>query len=500
MERLKNICLLLIAMLTLSSQDGIAQNYFNRIIEFDDAVPLPNELIQITTDSFVINAKTILNLKDSNMIIEYDAQSDEYIRYDLEGISPNRRSLLKIKDHYYLYATNKNNENDSLTLIKLNEQFDIIEQNNFSSPETLIHQARVLEINNSIYGASAYDPSGDPTRFTHFKKIDTTGNVIWTENYFDDLRAKGDSDYSVTPDHHILSANVIRFDIFDTFPQVVKTDTLGNVIWRYDHFEETGSTSSPIVNLSNGNIIFGQAIDLSINELIIKWIWLDANGNYLKEKLQLPYEQFETYGISNFIEGRGDYFFGHGFYRENAPDSSSQESFGLITKFDNDGEEIWSHRYKHPDYNLNGDLYSLIDMIEEENGDLVVLGQISRFSDPSPFKVWLFRLDPTGCPDPAYCDEFINFTNTEETTPSFKNVKIYPNPSSSFIYIDLPKSHSSGLLEIINSYGQVVKKELTTDAEQHQIKVSDFPNGTYYVKFHDPKEAVIYRSSFLVID
>jgi len=78
----------------------------------------------------------------------------------------------------------------------------------------------------------------------------------------------------VSKDGHILSANVIRFDIFATFPQGVKTDTMGNVIWRYDHPEKTESVSSLVVELSNGNIVFAQVVDLSVNEEVIKLLWV----------------------------------------------------------------------------------------------------------------------------------------------------------------------------------------------------------------------------------
>jgi len=126
--------------------------------------------MQLSPDSFVINNLTNINSKNSNLIITYDAETDEYSRYDMEGNSPNRRSLLKIKDHYYLYATNKNTESDSLVLIKMNNNFDMLEETNLWSPASLMHQSKVLKINNSIYGASAYDPPGDQTRHTHLKR------------------------------------------------------------------------------------------------------------------------------------------------------------------------------------------------------------------------------------------------------------------------------------------------------------------------------------------
>lgn len=488
-------------LLSLCSYSGISQSYFNRIFEFDDVVPLPFEIIQLSSDSFVINTKTILNFKESNLIIAYDAASDQYNRYDLEGITPNIRSLLKIKDHFYLYATDTNEENDSLTLIKMNSGFDVLEQTHFLSPESLMHQAKVLAINNSIYCASAYDPLGDQTRLTHFKKIDTLGNEFWVENYFDDARSKGDSDYTVSSDQQILSANTIRFDIFDTFPQVVKTDTTGNVIWRYDHTEETESIASALVHLNNDNIIFTSVVDISFNELVMKFIWLDKDGNYVKEKLILPYENFELYGMNNLVEGKGDYFFGHGDYRENAPDSVFKESYGLITKFDNEGEVIWTHRYKHPDYSLNSDFTNIIDLIEEENGDIVVLGHIIRASDPSPYKVWLFRLDSTGCPDPAYCDEFINFTSTQEASTAYQDLTVFPNPASHDIYIDLPEKNQSGILEIITSFGTVVKSDIIHNSSaQIEMDVTDFPPGMYYVRFRNRNENIIYRSSFIVLD
>ena len=69
---------------------------------------------------------------------------------------------------------------------------------------------------------------------------------------------------------------------------------------------------------------------------------------------------------------------------------------------------------------------------------------------------------------------------------------------NNLIYVELPENNS-GYLEIINPLGEVVQKFKTQNNRNSiEIEVANLSSGTYYIKFYNAKESIIYRSSFMV--
>ncbi len=483
-----------------------AQVYFNEVIEYEDANLNPLEMIRVSEDTFVVNTLTRIFPTDttsfrSSSILQYNASTEEVERYDLVAYEPNLSSLLLIEDNYYLYCTNWNADTISVAMLKLNKDFDVLNVFNYSSPAEFLFQSRVFNIGKKIYGTStvAFDSGLTNDQKTNVKKITTDGEVEWSKIYFEDLKTKGDSDYTVSQDTFIYNSNGIRPNIFNEHTQLVKMDTLGQVIWKFETEEETVLESpSNVVVLSNGEIVLTYSIEA--NQFgDTKMLWFDPDGNMLKER-QLVSPGIDQFGFQNLLEGKGDYFFAHGSYAEDEPDSTFNISYGLITKYDNNGDTIWTRRYRHPDFISQTDEYQIRNLIEEENGDIVCLARIFKWTDDIPIKVWLFKIDENGCIPEQPCGEYINFSSTSDTPIEFKDLKIYPNPARELVHIEIP-SVSKAHLEIIDAIGRVMTRRKTIrNREILDIDVSDFPQGTYYVKFFDPKEAVIYRSSFMVLN
>lgn len=60
--------------------------------------------------------------------------------------------------------------------------------------------------------------------------------------------------------------------------------------------------------------------------------------------------------------------------------------------------------------------------------------------------------------------------------------KVYPNPADDVIKIEFEEKHNCCLLEITNSFGQVVKtKKLRVNKEVYKVDVDDLVAGTYFV-------------------
>jgi hypothetical protein len=137
-------------------------------------------------------------------------------------------------------------------------------------------------------------------------------------------------------------------------------------------------------------------------------------------------------------------------------------------------------------------------------------GIISQ-GDPAPFFINLFFamkryapdfagfegkiLDPIGHvemnPDTEYCDFLLDV----ETAGYFEDVKIYPNPASNVIRIDLgEKSTDAESIEVFNILGKSIYQANTNNDTFLEISTSNWPNGMYMISIngtHAKKVAVV---------
>lgn len=93
-------------------------------------------------------------------------------------------------------------------------------------------------------------------------------------------------------------------------------------------------------------------------------------------------------------------------------------------------------------------------------------------------------IEPNPLPNSADCSLY---TGTKDL--SFQNIKVYPNPASSSIFIERNTSEVIDL-QIIDLLGQIVYSEKLESANQN-VDISRFENGIYFIKFGEQIEKLI---------
>lgn len=86
--------------------------------------------------------------------------------------------------------------------------------------------------------------------------------------------------------------------------------------------------------------------------------------------------------------------------------------------------------------------------------------------------------------------------NIDQNSPSMEEIKMYPNPVSDDLTIDIERGFCT--VFIINVIGKEVFRENNLEG-RHQINVSILQNGVYYVSFQDRLGKII-RSERLVVE
>ena len=81
----------------------------------------------------------------------------------------------------------------------------------------------------------------------------------------------------------------------------------------------------------------------------------------------------------------------------------------------------------------------------------------------------------------------LNKTGTEESTESLLSLKVYPNPTSDFVNIEIsPVDTGRLILELYDNLGVKVLNKTIGYQPILQLNVSDIPSGFYLLKVYFP--------------
>jgi hypothetical protein len=268
--------------------------------------------------------------------------------------------------------------------------------------------------------------------------FDTSGNLLWNQTYTHGTGNQFLWQLVETPDKGFIMCGYSYFGPTGNNADfwVIRTDSVGNVIWEnfYGGAGDQGGTG--ITKLSDGNYLLSggrvaqnyakaRLIKIDINGAVI-WqrTYNTSLGNlneWIYRTLELPNGDIITVGIS-----------------ENNP--SGYEG-GWIMKTGPQGWKKWERYF----YYLGGDSYidNFNTGILTSDGGILLAGFASPgagvFNPPfiSPSDVWLVKLDSLGC-DSAGCPTV--FTGIEPNPyVSVTNILAYPNPfSSQSVILNVP--------------------------------------------------------------
>ncbi len=370
---------------------------------------------------------------------------------------------------------------------------------------------------------------------------DYNGNIITNKNYSDTypIILSG-----VTQDNsnnfYLIGA---LFYTYDSETILIKTDSLGNEIWRqyYDAFPIVDSTNSTYANdiffNSNGDLIIGSIktkdYDFQLSFELGTWVLqIDTAGNILNE-YRTPINRWIAGSIITLTQDGGLLSYGYEGVKQSI-NSTHYDYEGYISKLDNNLQLVWEKRY--------GIEWSrFLHIKEKDNGHFICTG--GYFSDRSLDDVsltgWMMELDENG--DSLWQREFIIFPgvyqwhalgdfeflddggmivsgyiqnmtpgagnfgnywgwlirtdslgcivpgcqlldNTENVAVVFDNeVVVYPNPASEVVRFRFEKPIDGKTeIRVYSGLGQEVGRVLADNVEQAQVNVSDWNSGVYF--------------------
>ena len=453
------------------------QSYYSKLIPFpiDSINPNPIDLGLFNNNIYI--PLIYPGLLSTLLISDKEVTNLEYLH--ISNFVFSKKPLAFINNNIYIYAKDREISNDQ-RLIKLSSNHEQIFLKSYNTLGEYNFPTGTFCLNNHIYITAVDNYNDGSHREVNVKKIDTLGNELWSKNYGQTDNRTYCWEAEASMDDHILLST--GFHNGGIFSQLIKIDTLGEVVWHWRDTEECedGGVSHNIAPLRDGKIVLTTKVSKWFDdEFWIKdWYlyppklsWISSEGKLIKEIL-LTSPHYNELLIYDLQAGRGDYFFGFGQW----VDPDTDEQYGWIFKMSSTGEMLWNRHYQHGEFYAQDNDHIFKDLIELDNGDLLILGDITPPGKES--EIWLVKLDENGCLGDNDCGDEIVLA--EENLPEINhNIMVYPNPASYTMTISgLPEGKYT--YRILNTQGQLVRSNALQNEDI--IDVSDLPSGMYFIE------------------
>lgn len=277
-------------------------------------------------------------------------------------------------------------------------------------------------------------------------RTDKNGNLLWEKIY------KEPDSTSLDPYHVYLAPNggfliaghrVYLADYQTADPLLLRVDSMGNELWRQSYGGSQVDGLACAVYRDDGNIMLHYTqgthpIQQGHSFALVMAVVDDQNGQELKKKLY-PFIDGRFNYSHNLIKDRNK-FIGVGQYSPPDGDSTGKRH-GYTLAIDKDFNDLWfKNYYGQISPTRYDDKTVLYDLRTTSDGGYISGGYFKTYDTTQldvhlGYNGWIVKMDSMGCVEQSTC---INRIGIEKVEPARElGIKIYPNPSSGLIHIEL---------------------------------------------------------------
>ncbi|MGE5357327.1 MAG: T9SS type A sorting domain-containing protein [Deltaproteobacteria bacterium] len=484
-----------IILLTISAGEMHSQEYFNKVFSLDGNFPNIVSFIEANNHYYVSSINFYNDLPVSS-VIEVNKQDMSYRIFNIPYVKMTRNTPFLYNGSFYAYGDN-DLKTENTVFLKMDTSFNITSRTEYSMPSTDNGPTTAWFLNNHLYGVTVFDQviNSNEVRFINIAKIDTAGNLMWSKIYNSDLDYSHTWEIGATLDSCLFVSSIIGYlNKFGAYAQLMKIDQAGKILWRIEGTEklENGAIPIWITELSDGGFVQAYEVfrwndpdyvlnDLNIRPSVLKWY--DKDGNPGKEVF-LKFFKWDNLDIWQMESGKEDYFFAYGQYDQWIK-TSEYENYGVLIKYSNSGDTLWAKRYQHPEAQGDNAFNYIVDIIEEDNGDILIAGESGIYGIRND--IWIMKVDSNGCFGQDSCDE---------TPVGVQEIKIgqadmftiYPNPVDIELNIQLHRDGSEYQWAVYDIFGSLMLHGQKETGSEIKLDIPEnLPSGMYIIELKDKK-------------
>lgn len=478
-----------------------AQSYFNKRITQSFSMASATERIVLQDDSVYLN---IISLNDSINRLEQKFTSISI----QNGASVQLFDLITDSTDYYaakLTTCKKGGFVDAITIAKWGEQntYGVIKYKpngdtaffNVSSDSLLyiyLYSIKETEDSGFIITGKIQLISGNQggTEDLILLKTDSLGQEQWRKIYGQgDRREQGHSIEICADGGYIISG------VKGKKAYVLKTDSLGNKEWdeTYGHPSWVNKPAYSIIKTQDGGYAFVGAIAVAHftgADEVLPWIVkLNALGDVVWSHInqgisQSPYDN----NFKDLLELNDGSLVICGQQRVENLDTNTypgkERTKGVISKYTKTGNQLWVRYYNHPELVAGiSSEHILNSIVQTPDGGFAAAGWLyPETPDPGTQDAWVIKVDSFGC-----LVKGCEVTGVPQINASIKALKIYPNPVSEVLNVEITPLASLGLNQqeyVFEIYDMLGKKVLIKNLVPYEngIDISRLKTGIYTYK------------------
>jgi hypothetical protein len=300
-------------------------------------------------------------------------------------------------------------------------------------------------------------------------KTDSLGNMLWSRCYGDTFPELGYGITQTSDGGYVLTGMILvsptNYDIV-----VIRTDSMGSIIWNKQFHNVWNEWGKGVLEISTGGyLVYGITMNGGNQDLLS--MKLDTNGNILWA---------QSYGLGgNEMIGSAIETADGGFMvcGTGVPTSFSNRNHVFLVKTDSNG---------------SSNCFDTNTLFTSEPNNLVQ-------TNPNPIQgTGCVRMNDTLGLTSGLHVSTLCFTIDVNEEVMETELSLFPSPATDAITILVNGSHSTQGGLIVNSVGQVVKSFRISD-EQITIDVTDFAPGIYFCQIVSP-EGIVSSRKFTVIE
>ncbi|MEM7106508.1 MAG: T9SS type A sorting domain-containing protein [Bacteroidota bacterium] len=490
---------------------AIAQSTFNNKYRFQDSLATIYGGITVIDTFFYTSGVTLsstLPITNRGLITKFTLDGEKVWerRYgdSILTTEPGARNTLLIPTHDGNFALSGVNQNGispfNSFLLKCDATTgDPIFYETFDSnlPNTNLISNGLVEYDDGSFLIA----SGEDFKDVVLIKTDQFGNEVWRRTY-------GNNENNETPTHLIKTTDnkVIVYTIsingvcddpdYARRLWVFEIDNVGDITWEYWSSSEILLGANQAIETSDGGAV------LCGIEVLREWHGPPVNYTCpskayickIDDSQSLEWEQTMGYlGITSFSDAveleNGNIVAVGSNTLDFQPDST--QSIGWLVKFNQNGDVLWTRNFTKL-FPWIGKWHRFFDIKPVNDGGFLISGTIedSWLSSSTVGQWgWVIRTDSSGCVNPG-CQISTSLDHFEETDEE-SEIKIFPNPATSGLKIDLPIASNPLTIIIYSVLGEkMLQKTFPVSQKQFEIDVSSWPSGQYFVALRDKVQMV----------
>ena len=309
-------------------------------------------------------------------------------------------------------------------------------------------------------------------------KTDSMGNVQWERTYGGANYDFGFSLEFTSEGGYMILGTTYSYGLGPYNMYLVKTDSLGNIIWQKTYGNNFESYGNSIVKTTDGNYVLVGGDYVSSDSLTAYVVKIDTAGiiQWQKRYRGLARET-EFTGVKQLSTGEimvcGD----------DQGDTLNNSYYGILKKLNNnDGSMVWNKNYHY--FNTDSTQHYFYAMDICNDGGLVMAGMTidAHHTVTSPRNgMWLVKTDCMGNDsiwDSVACPLNVGIA---EQPKEISSMLVYPNPTSGLFTVRLNDyMNKESRIKISNLLGEIVY-EMKMMNSLSQIDISKQPSGIYFV-------------------